>query len=284
MVSFWYPADNPPAGAVPAPEYDPLFAASSVWSQWGVDLRWRPVAQKLVQHAYSGIPFTTNAGTFPVVLLSHGLGSFRKTFQPLVIELASHGYIAVTVDHPDCYGSEFPDGRFLLQNDNGNGPDRLKDMQFLLGKLAQMQNDDPLFAGRLDLVHVGVFGHSWGGMVLEICRTNSQVKCAAVYDAGNFQLPFLGRVRKPLLFALGQFNTFLSLDQSTFNAETNHSVFFQLTGADHNTCTDAGWLSVSGRNQNRAFTDSLLWFFDTHLKGQSPIFPTNTAMYNLQMK
>ncbi len=40
-------------------------------------------------------------------------------------------------------------------------------------------------------------------MVVETCRTNSQVKCAAIWDATNLQLNSAG-LQKPFLAALAQ--------------------------------------------------------------------------------
>ncbi|GAB1606632.1 platelet-activating factor acetylhydrolase-like [Argonauta hians] len=39
--------------------------------------------------------------TFPVVVFSHGLGGMRTTYSTLCVDLASHGFIVVTVEHRD---------------------------------------------------------------------------------------------------------------------------------------------------------------------------------------
>lgn len=39
-------------------------------------------------------------GRYPVVLFNHGLGSFQKQSASLLQELASHGYVALSVGHP----------------------------------------------------------------------------------------------------------------------------------------------------------------------------------------
>ncbi len=36
--------------------------------------------------------------------------------------------------------------------------------------------------------------------------------------------------------------------------------------------------------RRRALDACLLWFFDTYLKGETPPFPTNPEIYNLQRK
>ena len=35
-------------------------------------------------------------------------------------ELASHGYVVVSMDHVDCWATEFPDGRYLAGNHSGD--------------------------------------------------------------------------------------------------------------------------------------------------------------------
>ena len=59
-----------------------------------------------------------------------------------------------------------------------------------------------------------------------------------------------------------------------------------LHNADHATETDAAWnWEVPwGRGPALAFDACVVWFFDTHLKGEAPPFPTNPEIYNVQRK
>ncbi len=84
---------------------------------------------------------------------------------------------------------------------HGGVTGRLKDMQFLLDELALINTGDPLFAGRLDLDRVDVSGGSYGGMVVETCRSDSRVKCAVLYDVMNVRLN-PAELQKPFLVAL----------------------------------------------------------------------------------
>jgi predicted dienelactone hydrolase len=138
-------------------------------------------------HARVGAPVNRRAGGLPVVLYSPGLDGPRALGTVLVEELASRGYIVVTVDHtyqPDQV--EFPGSRV----ERGKMPEpktdeefnklidvllatRTADMKFVLNQLARLdrgQNPDaestPLpagLSGALDLSHIGMFGHSFGG-------------------------------------------------------------------------------------------------------------------------
>lgn len=51
------------------------------------------------------------AGPFPVVVFNHGFGSFQKQSTTLLEELASHGYVALSVGHPgESLVVQFADG------------------------------------------------------------------------------------------------------------------------------------------------------------------------------
>jgi predicted dienelactone hydrolase len=121
-----------------------------------------------------------------VVVYSHGLGGERTETTALVEDLASHGYIVVTIDHiHDARVVELPDGRLEtsaipeLTDDNEvqlttKAIDaRVADTRFVLDQLAAINRGDnpdrehrPLprgLRGAFDLDHVGTFGHSDGG-------------------------------------------------------------------------------------------------------------------------
>jgi hypothetical protein len=158
-------------------------------------------------------------------------------------------------------------------------------MTFLLDELAVLNTGDPLFAGRLDLDHIGVSGGSYGGMVAETCRRDSRVKCAALYDAMNLPTNPEG-LQKPFLIALGENNYFYTSDLAFFNKAVTNAVFLQIRGADHVTPSDFGWtLQIPwGRAPALAMDACYVWFFDTYLKGEAPPFPTNPEIYNVQRK
>jgi dienelactone hydrolase len=164
-------------------------------------------------------------------------------------------------------------------------PNRLKDMEFLLDELTRLNRDDPFFAGRLDLDRIGVYGCSYGGMVVETCRGDNRVKCAALWDAMNVQLNSAG-LQKPFLIALGESNMFYSEDQWLFSKAITNAIFLQIRGAQHQTGIDVAWTmdSPQGRGPALAINACMVWFFDTYLKGEAPPFPTNPEIYNVQRK
>ncbi len=287
MLTFWYPADPPAAGVLPAPMWNSRFASDTTfYVHHGLDTRWAWIAPKLVGHRFHDLPVAANAGPFPIVLYSHGVpGGGRRMQSQIAEELASHGYVVVGIDHPDCWASEFPDGRYLSGNHSGDLPGRLRDMVCLLDELAWLNQGDDIFASRLDLDRIGVAGISYGGMVVETCRSESRVRCAAIWDGTNVRLNSTG-LQKPFLFAAGEVNYWFSEGQWLFGKATTNATILQIRGADHVTASDAAWTVElpGGRAPALAINACFVWFFDTYLKGEAPPFPGNPLIYNVHRK
>lgn len=107
MVQLWYPAQSA-RGYAPAPWLSPG-AVPHFAETFGLPA---DVVRATLTHARQGAPVQGRRGGHPVVLYSPGLGGDRGTGTALVEELASHGYVVVTIDHThDASEVEFPDGR-----------------------------------------------------------------------------------------------------------------------------------------------------------------------------
>lgn len=182
MVSVWYPAErargrSPVApwlspGVVPSVEVQAAPAGIPVGSlDWG----------GIRTHARAGAPVDRAPGGRPVVLYSPGLGGLRSFGTVLVEELASRGYVVVTIDHTYETVVELPGGRVTQPVDVEPTPANLQvalaarvaDTRFVLDQLARLDRGrNPDAEGRrlpaglrggLDLGRVGMFGHSFGG-------------------------------------------------------------------------------------------------------------------------
>ena len=103
-------------------------------------------------------------GDIPVYVYSHGLGDKPEAAQVVAEHLASYGYLVATPQHPGSDESQFEafqkglSDRIYLISDF---VDRPRDITYLLDELEARNADE--FEGRLDLDHVGVGGHSFGG-------------------------------------------------------------------------------------------------------------------------
>jgi dienelactone hydrolase len=109
------------------------------------------------------------SGPFPVIVFSHGLGGTRDTYEYLGSHWASHGYVAVHLQHHGSDDAVWREstglGAAMARSamNPRNALDRALDVHFALDQLAlfDKQASSPL-AGRLDLTRVGVAGHSFG--------------------------------------------------------------------------------------------------------------------------
>jgi predicted dienelactone hydrolase len=126
-------------------------------------------------HATYVTPVSADRATWPVLVFSPGLWVARQSYTALLTELASRGYVVVAISHPyDSPASLFADGR---EADAGFPPVsgtvpmvdqidiRSSDSRFVLDqltRLSELEPESPL-VDRLDLGHVGIFGHSLGG-------------------------------------------------------------------------------------------------------------------------
>src|SRR5205807_4617972 len=109
----------------------------------------------------------------PVLLFEPGLGQMPTDYTALLEDIASYGYIIVGINPTYfCWATVFSDGRqvgrmpmrdLLSSNLAELFPIWVKDMTFALDQVAKLDSDpqSPFFA-RLDLSHVGAFGHSYG--------------------------------------------------------------------------------------------------------------------------
>ncbi|KAA2257588.1 lipase [Solihabitans fulvus] len=195
MVSAWYPARDAdryplapwlPAGV--APYLAGRFAQPDIGvPAGGVD--WVGARS----HGHVGAPVARRAGGLPVLLYSPGMGSPRELETGVAEELASRGYLVITVDHTfEAAAVEFPGGRVEPAVPFQRTPEffktafdaRLADVHFVLDQLDALGAGDNPDAehrqlpkglrGSLDLSDIGMFGHSCGGFTTGESMYNDQ--------------------------------------------------------------------------------------------------------------
>jgi pimeloyl-ACP methyl ester carboxylesterase len=218
----------------------------------------------------------------PVLFFSHGAGGSRFQNFALMRELASHGYLIVSIDHTYDAGEViFPDKRIqsvyigLSQDDfdhDSNILIRAEDAIFVLDQLYQFNENDPdgVLTNRLDLERVGFAGHSYGGATAaQTIALDSRFKAGINFDGALFGTSVeIGLDRPFMLFhAESSFRSELSdkqleavgmsreefeiMMEDTFNkAHTmfNESIrddayFLQLGYGDHMSFSDVFFLS-----------------------------------------
>ncbi|WP_051217121.1 alpha/beta hydrolase family protein [Paenibacillus assamensis] len=199
MIQVWYPtkatsasykrqpfSDNPTAHAkafesyaqVPASKSMPLFLSTT--------------------HSLIKAPIAKNKQKYPVLIFSHGFGARNDSYRFLTEQLASQGYIIVSVQHTyNSFLTQFPTGKVAPyvghHIENYAYMDRLitnvwvKDIQFVLDRLEQLaqKNKDPIWK-QLDLKRIGMLGHSFGGAAsAQVMLADKRVKAGVNMD-GSF--------------------------------------------------------------------------------------------------
>ncbi|HZX06099.1 hypothetical protein [Kribbella sp.] len=183
MVSFWYPAGM--GATAPFAKYMPARTAVEIDAVWtGEDGLALPAGSfdfgNTVTHARADVPMQPLR--HPVILFSPGYQTSRFVNTAQVEDLASRGYVVVTIDHSHETPVEFPGGRFLpgtaqdppRPSDIREAVDtRTADARFVLDQLERIadgENPDADgkqlpdgFADGLDVRKIGMFGFALGG-------------------------------------------------------------------------------------------------------------------------
>jgi predicted dienelactone hydrolase len=302
MVQLWYPAIAP-ADSEPVPWMDRLdVVGPAIATYLRLPSFFLDHAERVRTHSYPAAP-PAPGGPFPVVIYSHGWNGFRTINLNQSEALASHGYIAVAVDH--TYGAMvtvFADGSVAL-NDPAILPDSdesgfgaastaleatyAADLRFTLDQLAALARADPHpLAGRLDLDRVGFYGHSTGGGAVVIaCAQDPRCDAGLGQDAWLEPVPgdlIAAGVSQPFLFfrteewASGPNDARLDQLRAASSAETYR---LTLLGTRHYDFTMLPLLSplapvlglkgpLNGQRVLQINTDYLIGFFDQYLKNQ----------------
>lgn len=148
-------------------------------------------------HSTAGAPMA--AGHFPVVLYSPGVGDARDWNISLVEDLASRGYVVITIDHTgEAPAVQFPDGHVVGNTplmalfgkafQDGTMPEflenftavRVADTRLVLDRLPTLPHR--LTKG-MDLTRIGMFGQSGGGFTAaSTMYTDQRIKAGIDMD------------------------------------------------------------------------------------------------------
>ena len=111
------------------------------------------------------IAFPEGEGPFPLVVFSHGFACYRENYSGLTDHWASHGYVVVQPEHPDCPTSPV---RFNAQAARNLHYIRISDVRRVLDALFAPGEEIPGLTGRIDYGRKVIAGHSFGGMITQI--------------------------------------------------------------------------------------------------------------------
>ncbi|MGW1169720.1 alpha/beta hydrolase family protein [Streptomyces sp. NPDC002550] len=220
MVSFWYPAAST-RGHYEAPWMPSVSGAHFLASQ-GLTPQ-QVTLPKTAGHVLA--PVDTKLGKLPVLLYSAGLHGDRAGSTALVEDLASRGYLVVTVDHTHDAGEvQFPGNRLEVNTmpAGAHSSDTLNvraaDIRFVinqLGAISKGSNPDVDHARlptglshAVDMSRIGMFGWSLGGGAVDTAmQLDHRIAAGADLDGQFFgSAPSKNLDRPFMLFSSGTHN------------------------------------------------------------------------------
>lgn len=169
---------------------------------------------------------SSGTAPYPIVLLSHGLGTTRMLHTSQAENLASHGYVVAAIDHTySTTATVFPDGEITGFQAEMDGDDFLKsgkelgeiwaaDVDYVIECLERFNQgeDSGKFKGMLDVDKIGVMGHSFGGATAyHLAATRDKIKAGINMDGTNYDVFDEEQIlTKPFLFMeSGAFKSFI---------------------------------------------------------------------------
>ncbi|WP_025720633.1 alpha/beta hydrolase family protein [Paenibacillus sp. 1-18] len=218
MVQVWYPAQ---AGTG---KYAPFIPDTQILrymaANYGLPGFTFQHLKYVSSHAYLGAEVSSAQTSYPLILANPGNGSSRFLHTSQAENLASHGYIVAVIDHTyNTFATEFPDGRITTSTTNdlfspdhdyrteSRNRDKLGkvltgDVAFALDQFELIQSGQipSHLKGRIDLGHVGVFGHSIGGATAYDASYDPRIAVGIDFDGGLYRLRDREGLRKPFLF------------------------------------------------------------------------------------
>lgn len=311
MIQVWYPA-SPRPGDVHAPWMENANVFAPAIADY-IDM-----PHFFLDHlaltkspAFLNAPLAASTENYPVILFSHGWNGFAAQNSAQMVELASHGYAVVAIQH--TYGAivtVFPNGEIAYNNPQAlpegmSEPGYTDAARLLVNQWAgdlsytldfmTAQNADAAspFHAALDLSRVGVFGHSTGGgATIQFCGTDP--RCVAGLTQDAFMTPVSQDildhgVKQPFFFLFSQ-------SWADITDSKNNQLFYgfyshlaqpepvvTILGTRHHDFSDLPLLSplapqlglkgpINGKLVVKILNDYLVAYFNQELKGiPSPI-------------
>ena len=286
MLRFWYPASVDHASCRRAP-----YTSPAVWSYFS-ELAGVPLP---AVRTNSCLDAPVAHGAYPVVVFSHGLTGTFTDYTFLFEDLASRGYIVVSVDHTyEATAVAFADGRMarsfygshltrIVRLDESAlvlaESVRVGDLQFVVDELQRLDaRPDSPFAAHLDLAAIATAGHSLGGLTaLEALGADARIRAAIVLDGVRPGATFAATDRPVLLLDANR-EEWSRDERALWSKLQGPRLAVNLERSEHITPTDLVWLArgavktggMSPEAAIAAMRDYIAAFLDAYLQGRPP--------------
>ena len=169
-AGLWYPALNPKG------------AKEEITYPIKLNIPLEPIEAPVVAygHALLDAEVDAAAAPYPLVIFSHGFGANAVWYTNLIEHYASHGFVVLAPEHIEQFDPDFGDiWKASI--------DRPLDIKRALDYAEQITAPGGDMAGRIDMEHVAVIGHSSGGYTA-LAMAGAQYDLAA-FNARCAQLP-----------------------------------------------------------------------------------------------
>lgn len=229
-------------------------------------------------------------GTYPLLVFSHGAFGIKTSNTSTFTELASHGYVVVSIDHPyHSFYTISEDGKIVtvspqyMQEVNNSNKEgiyslgeyfeltqkwmklRTDDMDFVMNTILEQakqakQKKDSVYE-RIDTQKIGVFGHSMGGAAsVALSRKRDDIDAVVNIDGPFFSELVYDKLSneftaKSEAFTLPLFNVY------------SDDVWIQL---------DSSPPYVANRMSNQYFKDA----YNVHFKGAKHLSLTDLPLFS----
>jgi predicted dienelactone hydrolase len=320
QIQVWYPAQVSPADArAPWMSRADIFAPA-IATYIHMPSFFLDHLALVRMPAYQESEFAPTHEPFPLIFFSHGWNGFNAQNTSQAIELASHGYVVVGVQH--TYGAVMTvfDDETIARNNPSALPRGAPDDEYEVAaqKLVDQWAGDLAFAldfmemqaseasspfyEALDLSRVGAYGHSTGGgAAIQFCGTDA--RCQALLGMDPFMRPVSPEVlengvKQPafFMFSQGWADDVDSRNNKLFRkfipSVPQLLGVISIDGTTHYDFSDLPLLSplaprlglkgpLNGKRVTVILNDYLLAFFDATLKGiPMDLFEDENQKYN----
>jgi dienelactone hydrolase len=278
-VWIWYPADVE-EGAEPAPYIenpDSFWAVGDMAGNLGTTrAEVTDYITTLHVSAYQDAPVAAATAQYPVIVYFDPLSGLPINQGVQVQDLASHGYVVVSILHAYGFDVYFADQLYVGDAKFSYSfvewmANALPDVSFTVDQL-EILNSEEQFAQRLDLENIGLSGYSLGGSIVAMATAEDERIKATISQDGLPPSFDYSRIKQP--YMLFQAEEDFADEFTQFGGPT------YLVASDHLVHTSFGdyffWPHhldlpaeiVDGARGTQIIDAYVIAFFDRYLKGE----------------
>ncbi|RDU25228.1 alpha/beta hydrolase family protein [Anaerosacchariphilus polymeriproducens] len=283
MIQVWYPAQN-----IKDKKRSNIIPNSKIFlkeiaKEYNIPEFLLDYLKYTKSNSFDDAEISNSCNSYPLIILNHGLGTSRLLHITQAENLASHGYIVVSIDHTySSIKTLFPNGKstnFMISEDKLNtsleyriGVEKMwvKDIKFIVDRFIKANSDtESFFNGKVDINNIGIFGHSFGGAAaFDLCYNDSRFKAGIDLDGSLYSCtqykPDNKSMNKPFMFVFSD----------------EHFQFCKTVLERSYTTEDLKKMGFTREQYEKAKDEMLLPYKATAKNGGNVLYIKNTKHYN----